>query len=561
MAVTTAAPAGRKDSLASNMSDPTVTPDQQVAPGDAGQSTPQGPAQPPAAPPSAAAPSQPPAPTAKPSKWANVVKGALAGLEEGGVVGAVGGALDPQRAQAARKNTMTRDQASADQAAADVRFKDQQSAYYAQMTNIDALKTQHLPEEFKQTAEENAQKRVQFDQEHLGTQYQAIPNTPDNFQQYLSTQTASQGGASLGRPIVSPTTIYIPKTDGGTDTDPVKKFQMVQSMATAIGVASPDRSTYFGLKPQQRQAALKPIENVFHGFNPDGSAIPYEKLPGAISRMQTAVQQYTAQPGADKTVVDQLKATVADLQNQKAAGDSHEAEKNAAKTKVGTDIAEARGRSMANNRIIPVLDENGNLVLDRSKSAMDRGLAPAQQGIAVGAKQSQLNDIETGLKSMRDVAGKLDSPLTPEQVTHLTIALHSNDEKAIGANIKALANQNLSPAQKDFVVAIAQLNERAMSLRNIAGMGQGSDEMRRAIQRMLPSAASGDRDMMNKQLDALDQQVKVLHAGIPKVKGLGSSQPSNKDTTPKDNGGAITHVSSDGKWAYNGKSWIANPKK
>lgn len=523
----------------------TPQPDNQVAPPNGG------------APSAVSAPNSPAAqpgpPAAPPSRWRAVATGALEGLAHGGVVGAVGGAtagaIDPAAVNQSHQNKQTKQTADAQQAAADVRFKDQQSAYYAQMTNIDALKTQHLPEEFKQTAEENAQKRVQFDQEHLGTQYQAIPNTPDNFQQYLSTQTASQGGASLGRPIVSPTTIYIPKTDGGTDTDPVKKFQMVQSMATAIGVASPDRSTYFGLKPQQRQAALKPIENVFHGFNPDGSAIPYEKLPGAISRMQTAVQQYTAQPGADKTVVDQLKATVADLQNQKAAGDSHEAEKNAAKTKVGTDIAEARGRSMANNRIIPVLDENGNLVLDRSKSAMDRGLAPAQQGIAVGAKQAQLNDIETGLKSMRDVAGKLDSPLTPEQVTHLTIALHSNDEKAIGANIKALANQNLSPAQKDFVVAIAQLNERAMSLRNIAGMGQGSDEMRRAIQRMLPSAASGDRDMMNKQLDALDQQVKVLHAGIPKVKGLGSSQPS----TAKPSGGAASVTAPNGK-TYSFKS-------
>ena len=43
----------------------------------------------------------------------------------------------------------------------------------------------------------------------------------------------------------------------------------------------------------------------------------------------------------------------------------------------------------------------------------------------------------------------------------------------------------------------------------------GSDQLRAAIRATLPSAKSGDRDLMLKQLNAFDQQVDALHTGVP----------------------------------------------
>jgi hypothetical protein len=61
---------------------------------------------------------------------------------------------------------------------------------------------------------------------------------------------------------------------------------------------------------------------------------------------------------------------------------------------------------------------------------------------------------------------------------------------------------------------VRQLNERAMSLRNVAGMGTGAQDLRTAIRAMIPGIRSGDKKMMNKQLDAFDNQVSILKEGI-----------------------------------------------
>jgi hypothetical protein len=76
---------------------------------------------------------------------------------------------------------------------------------------------------------------------------------------------------------------------------------------------------------------------------------------------------------------------------------------------------------------------------------------------------------------------------------------------------------SLSDAQKDFVIAATQMNERVLSLRNVAGMGQGAQDLRQAIQATLPGAGSGDKKTMLKQLDAFDQQASLLRKGVIKT--------------------------------------------
>jgi hypothetical protein len=91
-----------------------------------------------------------------------------------------------------------------------------------------------------------------------------------------------------------------------------------------------------------------------------------------------------------------------------------------------------------------------------------------------------------------------------------------------------LGTQQLTPAQQDFVVWVAQLQERALSLRNVAGMGAGSDQLRNAILATLPGVKSGNKQMALKQLDAFDNQVALLERGVPKVRGQGGVTPPPK---------------------------------
>jgi hypothetical protein len=94
-----------------------------------------------------------------------------------------------------------------------------------------------------------------------------------------------------------------------------------------------------------------------------------------------------------------------------------------------------------------------------------------------------------------------------------------------------LATQNLTEKQQDFVVWASNLNERAMSLRNIAGQGQGAQDTRNAIRAVLPGIQSGNKEMQIKQLDAFDNMVGILKKGIAGVKGAPGSG-SKKDADP-----------------------------
>jgi hypothetical protein len=212
-----------------------------------------------------------------------------------------------------------------------------------------------------------------------------------------------------------------------------------------------------------------------------------------------------------------------------------------AKTRMAGSAAAARGKAYGEYRPVQIINpDTHNVEYVFAKDAIAQGAAGASEGGKVMSKQAQIGDIETASKKVRESIKNLDRPFDAEQIAKLDVALKSPDESIAQAEFKALAQQNLTPAQQDFVVWISQINERAMSLRNIAGMGQGAQDTRNAIRAMLPGVGSGSTEMALKQLDAFDQQVKVLKSGIPSVKGTTpSSTPKvlkyDKDGNPVGN--------------------------
>jgi hypothetical protein len=203
----------------------------------------------------------------------------------------------------------------------------------------------------------------------------------------------------------------------------------------------------------------------------------------------------------------------------------------------------ARGAGFNASKPLAVYDEDGFLRYEPASEAEKTGAAPAAQGVAAAGRMSQMNDVanaSTKLRAALQAGGN--ETWKPEQVAKLTLAMKENDPTVFEKEISNLAASMLSGPQKDIVTWLAQMQERAMSLRNIAGIGgAGSDQTRQAILKALPGITSGSMEMAMKQLDAFENMVDNLRPGIAKVHRAGDGTPGHgaPPTAPAASGGAV----------------------
>lgn len=186
----------------------------------------------------------------------------------------------------------------------------------------------------------------------------------------------------------------------------------------------------------------------------------------------------------------------------------------AIKTREATASGIARAKASNEYRAVQAMDADGNVYYTTAKNAIEQGLAGASQGIQLKPREVQIKDIQVASGKAREAINALDDSFSPSQIAKLHTALTTPDDTVAQAELTALATESLTDKQQDFVVWIKQLNERAMSLRNVAGMGAGAQDLRNAIRDMLPGVRSGDKKMMLKQLDAFDNQTTILKGGI-----------------------------------------------
>lgn len=181
--------------------------------------------------------------------------------------------------------------------------------------------------------------------------------------------------------------------------------------------------------------------------------------------------------------------------------------------------AAARGQAFGEWRPMQVLNPaTGQVQIQYAKDAIAEGAAPAQLGMQLMSKESQIGDIEFASGQAREAIGNLE-PLDAGSIATLTMAMRQTDPTIYKQEIDSLlGSQTLTPHQRAFVTWIGQINERAMSLRSIAGMGQAGEDLRAAIQATLPGLKDGNKDLMLQKLDAFDNQVRILKGGIPTVK-------------------------------------------
>lgn len=177
---------------------------------------------------------------------------------------------------------------------------------------------------------------------------------------------------------------------------------------------------------------------------------------------------------------------------------------------------EARAKGYYKWGVAQVMDADGNVYYTTRQKAVEEGMSGAAEGIKLKSRQAQIGDIETASTKERSAIESVDKPFSPAQIAKLSFAMTTEDPSMASTQLKALASEELTEKQQDFVIWTNQLNERAMALRGVAGIGASAQDVRGAIHAMLPGIGSGNKQMMTKQLDAFDQQVKVLKSGIAK---------------------------------------------
>lgn len=193
--------------------------------------------------------------------------------------------------------------------------------------------------------------------------------------------------------------------------------------------------------------------------------------------------------------------------------------------KVANDEASAsgfaHGAGYNATRPVAVFDPaTGTFVYESAQQAEQSGAAPGNLANNVMGRQAQIADIVSGSNSLRAAltAPGL-APFSPKQTAQLSLAMRDVDPGAMRNAVTDFMASGLSPQQQDLVADLFSMQERALSLRSVAGMGQGSDVVRHAIIKALPNITSGSTSLALKQLDMFDNLVGNLAKGIGGIKG------------------------------------------
>jgi hypothetical protein len=181
-----------------------------------------------------------------------------------------------------------------------------------------------------------------------------------------------------------------------------------------------------------------------------------------------------------------------------------------------------RGASYNATRPVPVLDtQNGNAPAEVSFSEMQKQpgrYIPASIGAKAISTSNMFEDIARTSRATRDAINGLKEDFPEDMKAKIAVALTADDHgTTMSALLASSSLAHLSDDQFQFLVAARQLSENAMSMRSILGAGQGSEDVRRAIQGTLPSLLSPNRKYALMQLDAFDKTLQQLHGAVQNV--------------------------------------------
>ncbi len=325
-------------------------------------------------------------------------------------------------------------------------------------------------------------------------------------------------------------------------------------IATSGGLVVPSKQTPEGepfmvngeqAQPIEKTATQQNMQSWWRSVHPTGTPEEYrtfenemkaegtpEKAAKAKDEFQGAVAKIASEGGlpADAlTDVTKLAKHIASSQTLTPEEKNKSLAYLAANTTPAAQGTNTRIRveGMGAMREYPVIDrETGQLEMRSAVeiNANKGKYMPAGQGATAMTKEAVFKDLYFNVDTARKAINGLQT-LDAGTRAQLSYALrHSDPGSAMQTFLTGAAATNMTPEQQEFVQSLALLSENAMSLRGVAGMGQGSDDLRAAIQATLPSGKSPSKEYMQGQLNKLEAVITRLNAAVPGTGGASEAR-------------------------------------
>ena len=198
--------------------------------------------------------------------------------------------------------------------------------------------------------------------------------------------------------------------------------------------------------------------------------------------------------------------------------------------------AYAMGRLAGLQKVYDTADGNRPKMVSGNDILADPGrYLPEAPGTTQALKATAtLEDIRAGVTQLRPLVAQLDKGF--EDRGKMAAAMIQGGGTFSQYAIGELDRGNLTEKQYEYVDAVNSMIERAMTLRQVAGMGAGSDELRRAIVNALPGPGTPNSKQANDKLDRLEDVINRLEQGVPDVPLKPNKQQSGGGT-PSAGGG------------------------
>lgn len=264
--------------------------------------------------------------------------------------------------------------------------------------------------------------------------------------------------------------------------------------------------------------ALDKIETLKASNKPDSKQQETQALEGLLAK---------AMPGGtiDPSIMSDSKKLGNFISRSPALNDDEKSRLlthfifNSSPASQGTQ-ANIRIEGMENSRMFPSIDKTTGTLAYPSAAEMNASpgrYIPATQGGTSMTKESIFSDLHFNIAQTREAIKNLKTPFTTGQAAQLAVVLRSSDpHSALDSFFHSQAGRSLTPDQVDYVTSLASLGENALAVRSIAGLGQGSDEMRAAITKTIPGPGTPTEDYANRQLALFEGTVNRLEKGVPK---------------------------------------------
>ena len=221
------------------------------------------------------------------------------------------------------------------------------------------------------------------------------------------------------------------------------------------------------------------------------------------------------------------------------------------KTEHDVKIATAR-YAMYLKRVIPVVDSNGNMTFSNSAeiNANPGRFAPVSPALQVRNKMALFKEIDATTGLVNDAIRKLPNDAFDATArAQIALVMQSDSPGSAWQDfVRSGFATTLSDQQIEYVTTLASLQESAMAMRSIQGMGAGSDMLRRAITNMLPGPGVPSKQYAQQQMKMFAVEVNSLRTALPNLPGGGGGAQNQGGGKPA----GATHI---GKDSQGRKHW------